>query len=44
MGKRFTESTKLVDKNKVYDVKEALTLIEKMPKAKEPRRSIFYAI
>ena len=34
MGKRFNEASKLVEKNKLYDVKEALELIEKMPKAK----------
>ena len=34
MGKRFEECSKLIDKNKLYDVKEALELIEKMPKAK----------
>ena len=33
-GKRFEEASKLVDKNKLYDVKEALEIIEKMPKAK----------
>ena len=33
-GKRYAECAKLVDKNKEYDVKEALELIEKMPKAK----------
>ena len=33
-GKRFEEAQKLVDKNKLYDVKEALEIIEKMPKAK----------
>ena len=34
MGKRFNEASKLVEKDKLYDVKEALELIEKMPKAK----------
>ena len=34
MGKRFDECAKLVDKNKQYSIKEALELIEKMPKAK----------
>ena len=34
MGKRFEECSKLIDKNKLYDVKEALEVIEKMPKAK----------
>ena len=34
MGKRYQESAKLVDKNKVYDIKEALDTIGKMPKAK----------
>ena len=33
-GKRYSESAKLVDKNKLYSVAEALELIEKMPKAK----------
>ena len=33
-GKRISECEKLVDKNKLYDVKEALNIIEKMPKAK----------
>ena len=32
--KRYAESSKLVDKNKEYEIKEALELIEKMPKAK----------
>ena len=34
MGKRYLESVKLVEKNKKYDIKEALEIIEKMPKAK----------
>ena len=34
MGKRFEECLKLIDKNKLYEVKEALEVIEKMPKAK----------
>ena len=34
VAKRYAESSKLVDKNKEYDIKEALELIEKMPKAK----------
>ena len=33
-GKRYLECEKLVDKSKVYNVKEALETIEKMPKAK----------
>ena len=33
-GKRYAESSKLVDKTKLYSAKEALELIEKMPKAK----------
>ena len=33
-GKRYAESAKLVDKSKLYSAKEALELIEKMPKAK----------
>ena len=34
LAKRYAESQKLVEKNKLYDIKEALDLIEKMPKAK----------
>ena len=34
MTKRYAESIKLVEKDKEYDIKEALALIEKMPKAK----------
>ncbi len=34
VAKRYAECTKLVDKNKEYEIKEALELIEKMPKAK----------
>ncbi len=33
-GKRYLECEKLVDKSKKYDAKEALELIEKMPKTK----------
>lgn len=33
-GKRYVESAKLVDSTKVYEAKEALEIIEKMPKAK----------
>ena len=33
-GKRYAESEKLVEKNKQYQIAEALELIEKMPKAK----------
>ena len=33
-SKRYAESVKLVDKTKQYDIKEALELIEKMPKTK----------
>ena len=33
-SKRYAESAKLVDKNKQYEIKEALDLIEKMPKKK----------
>ena len=33
-GKRYSEATKLVDSAKLYEVKEALEIIEKMPKAK----------
>ncbi len=33
-SKRYAESVKLVDKTKEYDVKEALEIIEKMPKPK----------
>ena len=34
MSKRYAESVKLVDKTKEYEVKEALDIIEKMPKPK----------
>ena len=34
MSKRYAESVKLIDKTKEYEVKEALELIEKMPKPK----------
>ena len=34
LTKRYAESAKLVDKTKEYDVKEALEIIEKMPKTK----------
>ena len=34
LAKRYAESVKLVEKNKEYEIKEALELIEKMPKAK----------
>ena len=34
MTKRYAESAKLVDKTKLYDVKEALDIMEKMPKTK----------
>ena len=34
MSKRYAESVKLVDKTKEYEVKEALEIIEKMPKTK----------
>ena len=33
-GKRYQESAKLVDASKVYEAKEALDVIEKMPKTK----------
>ena len=33
-AKRYAESAKLVEKGKEYDIKEALDIIEKMPKAK----------
>ena len=33
-GKRYVEAAKLVDSTKLYESKEALDLIEKMPKAK----------
>ena len=33
-GKRYQEASKLVDSAKLYDVKEALDIIEKMPKTK----------
>ena len=34
VSKRYSESAKLVDKTKEYEVKEALDIIEKMPKPK----------
>ena len=34
MGKRYAESAKLVDSKKEYEIKEALEIIEKMPKTK----------
>ena len=34
MSKRYAESAKLVDRTKEYDIKEALDIIEKMPKTK----------
>ena len=34
MSKRYAESVKLVEKDKEYEIKEALDLVEKMPKAK----------
>ena len=34
MSKRYAESAKLVDSNKEYAIKEALEIIEKMPKTK----------
>ena len=34
LSKRYAESVKLVEKGKQYDIKEALDIIEKMPKAK----------
>ena len=34
LAKRYAESSKLLEKDKEYEVKEALELIEKMPKAK----------
>ena len=34
MSKRYAESAKLVDKTKEYEIKEALEIIEKMPKTK----------
>jgi len=34
VSKRYAESAKLVDKNKVYEIKEALDIVEKMPKPK----------
>ena len=33
-GKRYAEAAKLVDSAKLYEAKEALEVIEKMPKAK----------
>ena len=34
LSKRYAQSAKLVDKTKTYDIKEALEIIEKMPKTK----------
>ena len=34
LSKRYAESVKLIDKTKNYNIKEALELIEKMPKTK----------
>ncbi len=34
VSKRYAESAKLIDKTKEYEIKEALEIIEKMPKAK----------
>ena len=34
ISKRYAESAKLVDKNKQYEAKEAIEIIEKMPKTK----------
>ena len=34
VSKRYAESVKLIDKTKEYDIKEALEIIEKMPKTK----------
>ena len=34
MGKRYEDSSKLVEANKKYPINEALEIIEKMPKAK----------
>ena len=34
LAKRYAESIKLVEKDKEYEIKEALDLVEKMPKAK----------
>ena len=34
VAKRYAESAKLVEKNKEYEIKEALEIIEKMPKPK----------
>ena len=34
MSKRYAESAKLIDKTKEYEIKEALEIIEKMPKTK----------
>ena len=33
-GKRYSDASKLIDRTKSYDAKEALELIEKMPKTK----------
>ena len=33
-GKRYQEAEKLIDSSKLYSAKEALDMIQKMPKAK----------
>ena len=33
-GKRYEEASKLVDRTKEYEVKEAIQILEKMPKTK----------
>ena len=32
-GKKYQEAAKLIEKGKLYEAKEALELLEKMPKA-----------
>ena len=34
LTKRYAESIKLIEKDKEYEIEEALDIIEKMPKAK----------
>ena len=33
-GKKYQDAQKLIEKDKLYEAKEALEIIEKMPKAK----------
>ena len=42
LAKRYAESVKLVEKDKEYEIKEALDLVEKMPK--DILRFLLYSI